>query len=273
MSEENQKSEETAQPTENYRKLTPPPGAHALDNPNVTPENYQQAEPGRDYIPLIPGKTPEQQQRAQGGQGPQRQQQQQQQIVNRTLQDKEQEEADRNRDIALAKAANDKVGSTDQALIRDLDIARARHIRELATHDPVWIPMHQVKEDAEEWFNPITEKYEKVYKREGEDKDAWIPQPFKRFKIDKYSWDEAERFRIEMVLVPESEPIRKRKMDAKWLEYLAYKFFNMKAEDMSRAQWDVLRDYIVSALFRTNTGLPYYQQTSDSSLQGNNPIR
>lgn len=239
--------------------MAPPPGSHAVDNPNITPENYQQAQPGRDFIPLLPGR--------------QQQQQQVQQQPPRSLQDKEQEDSERNRDVALVRSASEKVGVTEQQFIRDLDTAKAKHIRELALHDPIFIPIHQAKPNAEQWLNPLTGEYEEQYKREGEDKDAWISQPFKRYKIDKYSWDEAERHRIKMVLLPDDQVLEKRKLDAQWLEYLAYKFFNMTADDMRRAQWDVLRDYIISALFRTNTGLPYYQSTSDNSLQGNSPIR
>lgn len=252
-------------------KLQPPPGATALGNRNITPENYQQHQ--GEFVPLVEGQiqqpvTPQPLQQA----GQPRTLSQQQGTQQRQLDDKQQEEADRARDRAFLRAASAKMGISSKEFQEDLDEARAIRIRDLARHDPIVVPMHQVKDEGNDWLNPLTGKIEREFKREGEDAEAWVNVPFKRYKIDKYSWEEAERHRIKMALLPQAMVEKKIEMDKQWMEYLAYKFFNMTVEDMRRAQWDVLRDYVLSAIFRTNTGFPYYQEASGGSLPGSNPI-
>lgn len=266
-----QPSEQQPTPTENYVKLQPKPGARAIDNPNVTPENFR--EKAGEYTPLVPGLTPDQAQRnrelnQQSLTGPAPQN------YTKTLQDIQAEQEEHKRDVALIKQANDKLGTTDKQFTELIDEARARRIRQMAMHDVVLVPMHQKKEgDNNLWFNPFSKKWEQDYKREGEDKDAWIIRPFKRYAIDKQSWDEAAEWQAKMALLPPQKLEERRQMDIAWVQFLGYKFFAMTPDDIAVAKWDVLKDYIMSCLYRTNVGLPYYPTSSDDSLAGNNPIR
>lgn len=229
-----------------WKKLEPPKGAHALGNPDITPETYKAS---------------------------QQQQQQQQQTetpytkLGDNNKDKKEEDED---DGGLATAIRQSLDTTLDPYLQEIQRANREKMRRLAQHEVIKVPYQKKIETGRTWVNPLTGEEEPVYKK-GE--DTWQIKEFPRYKITKKDWDDAERVRLESVKYTTKDPAKAKDLEDRYNAFLAHKFFDMMPEDLVDCDYAVIKDYIASAIWRTVVGLPYSQEQSRSSLTPNTPVR
>jgi hypothetical protein len=243
--EENKKKKESTGSEVHYRPLEVQPGSHALGYIDVTPENYEQW-------------------KKQQGQ----QQQEQTERPYTKLGDKKKDDGED--DGGLATAIRQSLDTTLDPYLQEIQRANREKMKKLAQNEIISIPYHKKIATGRTWINPVTQLEEPVYKK-GE--ETWESREFKRYRITKKDWDDAENLRLEAVRLAQTNPVKAKEFEERYNTILAHHFFDMMPEDLQDADYALLKDYIASSVWRTVVGLPYSQEQSNSSLTANTPVR